>query len=574
MKTPLTITTERVDDIPLLIGHMTRMGLPSLLNICFPMHGNWQGLWIGDVVLIWLSHLLSEGDHRLNQVQPWAERRLHTLARCLGQAVRPEDVSDDRLAGVLEALADDLHWGYFEEQCNERLVRVYDLHLERVRVDTTTSSGYGQVSADGLLQFGHSKDHRPDLPQLKVLLATLDPLGLPVATEALSGEHADDPLYLPAIARVRLGLRRHGLLYMGDCKMAALETRASLQAADDYYLCPLPATIVSPAQLAAYVAPVTAGTQTLTRISRTAADGTTAVIAEGYACQETLTALVGGQEITWEERRLVVRSLAAARTAEQALHTRIAQAQVALSALTTRRQGKKHWADGASVTQAAAALLAHYRVTDVVQVTLTEHSEEHAVRAYGARPATVRCTRQITVQTAVDADALAHAISLLGWRVYATNHPQATLSLEQAVLAYRDEYVVERSFARLKGHPLSLSPLYLQRDDHITGLVRLLSIALRVLTLLEFVVRRQVAQTGEPVRGLYAAAPTRVTLRPTAEHILAAFRDITLTVVHEHRGRTRGHLPPLSPLQHRLLTLLGLTPALYDNLLTPSATPP
>src|SRR5690349_16593171 len=118
MSTALTITTERVDDIPLLLGHMTRMGLPSRLNSCFPMHGNWQGLWIGDVVLIWLAHLLSEGDHRLNHVQPWAERRLHTLERCLGQPVRPEDVSDDRLAGVLEALADDLHWGYFEEACN------------------------------------------------------------------------------------------------------------------------------------------------------------------------------------------------------------------------------------------------------------------------------------------------------------------------------------------------------------------------------------------------------------------------------------------------------------------------
>lgn len=45
----------------------------------------------------------------------------------------------------------------------------------------------------GLLQLGHSKDHRPDLRQLKLALASLDPLGMPLATEVLSGEQADDP---------------------------------------------------------------------------------------------------------------------------------------------------------------------------------------------------------------------------------------------------------------------------------------------------------------------------------------------------------------------------------------------
>ena len=177
MSDEVWITTERVDDIPLLIGQMYRMGLPHLLNTCFPMHGNFQGLWIGEVSVLWLSHLLSEGDHRLNQVQPWVERRQHTLQRCLGQPVGPHEVNDERLATVLRALADDLHWGYFEAQMTTWLLRVYAVAAHTVRVDTTTAMSYGQVSADGLLQFGHSKDQRPDLPQLKVLLATLDPLG-------------------------------------------------------------------------------------------------------------------------------------------------------------------------------------------------------------------------------------------------------------------------------------------------------------------------------------------------------------------------------------------------------------
>jgi transposase len=90
------------------------------------------------------------------------------------------------------------------------------------------------VNEQGLLQLGHSKDDRPDLGQLKVALACLDPLGMPVATEVLSGEKADDPVYLPIIARVREGIAKSGLLYIGDCKMAALQTRASIQFHGDF----------------------------------------------------------------------------------------------------------------------------------------------------------------------------------------------------------------------------------------------------------------------------------------------------------------------------------------------------
>ena len=63
-------------------------------------------------------------------------------------------------------------------------------------------------------QLGHSKDHRPDLPQVKVMQAVLDPLGMPVATDGVSGERADDPLYIPCIERVQHSLERRGAIQL------------------------------------------------------------------------------------------------------------------------------------------------------------------------------------------------------------------------------------------------------------------------------------------------------------------------------------------------------------------------
>src|SRR6266700_4784561 len=290
MNEPLTITTERVDDIALLLAQMQRMGITCLLDAHFPTHGNHQGLSLGMVSTIWLTHILSQADHRMNRVQPWAERRLETLRGCSDASLEVRDLADDRLANVLGHLSDDERWRAFEQDLTGHLVRVYDLHADCVRLDSTTASSYGAVSEDGLLQWGHSKDHRPDLPQLKVMLATLDPLGLPLATEVLSGERADDPLYLPAIARVRACLKTFGLVYVGDCKMAALDTRASIQAAGDYYRCPLSALQVPPEQLAQQLAAVRKSSQPLLTVERMGADGQTHCIAHGYEYVETITA--------------------------------------------------------------------------------------------------------------------------------------------------------------------------------------------------------------------------------------------------------------------------------------------
>jgi len=53
------------------------------------------------------------------------------------QPVHPLDVSDDRLATVLEALSDDTHWTPFEGALNQHTLRVYDLEPACVRMDST-----------------------------------------------------------------------------------------------------------------------------------------------------------------------------------------------------------------------------------------------------------------------------------------------------------------------------------------------------------------------------------------------------------------------------------------------------
>ncbi len=231
-----------------------------------------------------------------------------------------------------------------------------------------------------------------------------------------------------------------------------ISDRRYLCRSSDLYLCPLSALQGPAALLAQQVEALLASNQPLVKIERTQADGRTHCIAQGYEQVETVTAQPDGLACTWSERRLLVQSMAAKLSAEQGLHTRLKQAQQALSELLVRRQGKAVLLERTQVEQAVAETLVHFRVEGLLLVTVTEQAQEQAVRAYRDRPATTRITRQFSVSSQVQTEALRKASEQLGWRVYATNHAAEKLSLTQAVEAYRDEYLVERNFGRLNAH--------------------------------------------------------------------------------------------------------------------------
>src|SRR5499433_3692984 len=237
----LVIITERVDDVALLIAQMVKMGLPEILDRHIPRHWTQRELSWGWTAVIWLAYILTEGDHRKVSVETYLKGMQQTLRHLTAQVIEPLDLSDDRLSHLLTHLSKPKYWHQIERDLNERSIEVHALPQEVIRCDATTVSGAHEVTAEGLVQFGHSKDD-PTRPQIKVMIGSLDPLGMPLATDVLSGERADDGLYLPILERIRSGLQTTGLLFVGDCKMSALDTRAYLARHQDYYLSPLPLT--------------------------------------------------------------------------------------------------------------------------------------------------------------------------------------------------------------------------------------------------------------------------------------------------------------------------------------------
>src|SRR3954464_7989890 len=322
------LRVEAVADLPVLWATLQRLDLPATLDRHFPAPPHWNGpLTPGEVLAVWLLFLVSRGDHCLNHVQPWVAQHQGVLSALLGKPVRPTHAHDDRLADWLTRLSRGDAFAALERDLNQHTVRVYQLPTDLVRIDATTANSYAEVlSAQGLLQFGHSKDD-PDRPQLKIAAGVLDPLGLPLATAVVPGNTTDDPLYVPAIQAVQRSLGLGGRTYVGDCKMAASATRAYVAAGGDFYLCPLSENQISRAQRRELLQPVWAGTQALQQVRRPGPKGQPdELVAEGFAVDVALAARVGEKEVVWTERRWLVRSRAYAQSQEAALERRLATA--------------------------------------------------------------------------------------------------------------------------------------------------------------------------------------------------------------------------------------------------------
>ena len=571
-KRELVIITERVDDVALLIGQMIKMGLPEVLDRPIPRHWTQGGLSWGWTAVIWLAYIVTEGDHRKVSVETYLKSMHHTLSHLTAQVIEPLDFSDDRLSHLLKHLSKPAYWHQIEHDLNARSIEVYALPQDVIRCDATTVSGDHEVTVGGLLQFGHSKDD-PTRPQIKGMIGSLDPLGMPLATDVLSGERADDGLYLPILERIRTGLPTTGLLVVGDCKRSALDTRASLARHHDWYLSPLPLTGVTATAMEAWI---TTGVRKgeageLARIGRTNDRGHKVLAAEGYEFERTCCA--PDRDVEWHERVVVVRSPLHANQQGAGLEKRLRQAETQLTALTPPRgRGKRQITDEATLVEAIDSILTDQRVEGLLRVAW-EKQVEQTTHYVGRGRGSVHREKRVSQQTRYhithlvrQEDHIADLCQRLGWKAFVTNAAQERRSLQEAVVCYRNEYRVERVFNRLKSR-VHIAPLFVKLNEQIEGLTYLLTLGVRVLTVTEFVLRRSLETEQARLPGLHPENKQKRTDKPTAERLLKAFSGISLTIIKHAAGEEiLRRLTPLSGVQEDILQRLGLAATLYRQL--------
>lgn len=113
-------------------------------------------------------------------------------------------------------------------------------------------------------------------------------------------------------------------------------------------------------------------------------------------------------------------------------------------ALNERGRGKRRYATITELRQATQAIICEHRVQGLLRLDFEVVTAERTIRGYREYPTRTVVEQEAKVRVAVNEEAVEARLRSHGWRVYATNAPAEQLPLAQAVLAYRNQYLVER----------------------------------------------------------------------------------------------------------------------------------
>ena len=527
-------------------------------------HGNRLGLSYGQLAVLLLTYMISQSDHRLCAVESWVKRHHHSLEWSTGWTIDLKDATDDRLADLLKLLGSSENEAIesIETNLGKHLIRAYELPTEQARSDTSSFSVYHQpkdkTEGDSLLNFGYSKDHRPDLVQYRQMLATLDPLALPFLGATLPGQGGDEAHYLPTWRQLTEIIGHKNFLFLADCKASTWANRAIIDREGGIYCFPLAMTSPRPQILSTWLDNPPTEVIKIFEPDRLESD---LPIGEGF--EMTLGSLWQDPDSQkwhrWTERWLAVCCYALRERQIKGFSQRLLKAEQALKKLADR-PGK----DTLVLEKKVAEILKRYRVKDYISTAIESEINYDKIYEKGGRPTANSPSRRVRQTTLILTyhqcpSEIAAFKRDCGWRLYATNALPDKLTLEKAVFSYREQWQPERGFHRFKRGLLPALPIYFQDEDKIRGLMFLLTIALQVFTLMEFVVRRQLASEQQSLAGLYDGNPKRATPRPTTERLLSAFGGLTL---YFHRdGSTE--ISSLNSLQLRILSLMKVHPSIY-----------
>lgn len=561
---------ERVDDLVFLQGFLDIVGVSSSIDAYYPVHGNWSGPSLGKVVNGWLLYILSESDHRLSSVKDWASHRLLSLRVLLAYPdLEASHFEDQHLELVLDYLSDVDQWNRFEAFHTNHVLRVYDLSVDVVRLDSFVANSFRKV--EDLFQLGHSKHHRSDLPQLKEMVAVADPFAFPLAMEVVSGECADDPLYLPVFSKVCENLGRKDLLCVGDSKLGSQTNRGEIHASGGFYLCPLPLAQFSAEdrRLALEQAPARSEMLEVYKEKKKGEESYQILAAYGFEQSRGQRYTDATEEVhEWEEQLFFVSNPDQGQREWNALAERLQKTETALADILVKKRGRKTIRTQEELELKIDKILTKYRTNGLFHFSITQHQEQRQIKARGNKPARNETIYWVEFDFEQNQPNIQQKRTLMGWQLLATNLQKHNISFEHIVTLYRKQYQIEHRFDQLLNRTLNMLPFYLKLQHRIQGLIHLLFVALQISAIIEYQVRETLNKDpkDEPLKNLYPGKPGRKTKMPTTYLILRAFREISLIIFKLPDQTIHIEITPLNDIQKKLIALAKLDRDIYHKI--------
>jgi transposase len=528
-----SMRVERLDHLGIVAGICHEIGLAEYLDaLAGPSQ---QQVSVGTATMAMILNGLGFSNRRLYLVSQFFATK--PVEHLLGPGITAEQLHDDCLGRTLDWLYAHDPTTLFAGVARQARQR-FGIAARQVHVDTTSFAVTGEYAADLdahtlAVTYGYSRDHRADLKQWMLALATTRAGDVPLYCPALEGNASDKVSLIAVVEALAEQLR-------GDEQD---DEEAPIFVAD------------SGLYSAANVARLnTAGVRWISRVPDTSADARAALAVADAAWQQD-------GDLSWAsvaqtpagERWVVVRTAQgeerARKTLERQVDTTRAQWEQGLWHLGNQRF--------ACVPDARAALAQQLKTCpawlQVESVLVMQPKYRRPGRPRKDAPPD-QVEWQVLTTLAVDAAAVAREARRKAAFLVATNVlDPAHLSDHELIRIYKQQHSVERGFSFLKDPLFLASSVFVKKPERIVALSLVMVLCLLVYRLAEHRLREQLAATGQTV----PSQRKQPTDRPTMRWIFQCFEGVSLVTFQPPQGPPHWGLANLDPLHEQVSALLG-----------------
>lgn len=546
------VQTQAVGFAPILRHYFDQCGIQRIIDDHVELDPRRKILTHGQAAVAMITGILFQV-MQLYRICKFAEEK--TVLKVMLPHIAPEQYFDDRLADSLDAIF-AYGIGDLELAITRNMIEMFEIQSNVCHNDLTSVSFYGDADNNRTdrsirVTFGHSKKHRKDLKQLVWSMSVSSDHAFPLFQKAYSGNTADVTTYVEQWHKLIDLLDDHDFLYVADSKLITHENMAHIADNDGYFIAPAPM----------YESYKKVFENALSNHDRELLIPYKGCFNRGFEVPMEFS----HEDKNYPLRMIILFDHGLRKQKQKALQNRVQRTRDDFKELSGKLNRYKLKSQE-QIDAACAAILKKNKTESFFTYTVINNPVTTYKNSKRGRPAAnskkiAEVNDHFTVHHEYDKNAFEKAISQCGYYPLLTNKPSDQLSIEEAMLAYKNQYKCEHTFRRAKG-PYSIEPIYLHTPERIEAFLFLFKIALQMLVLMERSARKNIANRD---RGLDGFMPNKKDVRnPRSEFMLKEFEDIVKGEMQLPDGKDYGFVSELNDLQKDILSILNVPLYYYD----------
>jgi transposase len=546
------VQTQAVGFAPILRHYFDQCGIQRIIDEHVHLDPRRKVLTHGQAAVAMITGILFQV-MQLYRICKFATEK--NVLKVMLPNIAPEQYFDDRLADTLDAIFLN-GIGDLEMAITRHMIETFQIQNRVCHNDTTSVSVYGNADNNKTdhsirITFGHSKKHRKDLKQLVWSMSVSSDHAFPLFQKAYSGNTADVTTYVEQWHKLIDLLDGQDFLYVADSKVITHDNMAHIADNDGFFIAPAPM----------YESYKNVFEDALNQHDRELIIPYKERFNRGYEVPMAFF----HEDKKYQLQMIILFDLGLRVLKQKALQNRVQKTRNDFQELSSKINHYK-LKSREQIGAACAAILKKNKTESFFTYTVTNNPVTTYKNSNRGRPSAnsekvAEVKDHFNVQHEFDENAFEKALSQCGYYPLLTNKPSDKLSIEEAMLAHKNQYKCEHTFRRAKG-PYNIEPIYLHTPERIESFLFLFKIALQMLVLIERTARKSIDTRD---RGLDGFMPNRKDVRnPRSEFMLKEFEDIVRGQMKLPDGNNYGFVSELNELQKDILSILNIPICYYD----------